>query len=108
MSERLVGGLPVFQSGSAASAATAAEVTVTLGWKPDYILFQPDCADTTPDYYFWRQGMAVAGYGKVVTAGTVTFSATSGFAVAATGFTIPAALQVDAKTYSWQAFRYSA
>ncbi len=76
-------------------------VTVTTGFRPRYVkVFNEDLVIT------WEkvEGMATAATIKTVTAGTMTYDATSGIVFTANGFTILAAAAGDGDNVMWIAF----
>ena len=98
---------PAFASGSVAGDHTE-DALVYCGFQPSKIvLFVHDTNDESANYIVtWTAGMTVGKYQKISVAGVLTLEASGGPTVIAesptettgAGFTIPAALILDAST----------
>jgi hypothetical protein len=112
----LVGGVPIFFHTSGDSAATAADVTVTLpyGFLPDHCVFIDDHDATAPDYYQWSKSMANNSSNKIEgSTGVITYESVDGsdcgldFTTTSGSVIIDVNCQVNSGDYLLNCWRYS-
>ncbi len=82
------------------TSASAAALTVTLGFEPRIVKFR-NVTDRISDE--WYEGMASAESIHTVAAGTVTLETTNGVAVSGRTFTLTATTMVASKVFMWEA-----
>lgn len=94
-----VGNLAVGQI--VTDSATAAAVTITLGFKPRYVRFV-NLTDRITDE--WFEGMSAANSLHTVAAGTMTLETTNGITVSGNTFSLTATTMVASKSFFWEAY----
>lgn len=105
-----VGGRKLFHAQTGTAAATAADVDITCGFVPDFILAVDDVGATNPNI---RIRMPGVGDGKALlitgSTGVVTIDAADAFTDLASGegFTLHSEVQLDGEPWSVVALRYT-
>lgn len=82
-------------------AATPAAATITCGFKPRCVRWH-NLTDRISEE--WFEGMAADSSLHTVAAGTRTLAASGALTISASGFTVAAALVIQNKQYSWEAY----
>ena len=95
--------IPASQTGVFTSAATAAAVTVTLGYRPSFVQFCQNSAGTNPNLY-WCNDSTVADRVLLDTGSTGVLTVVTNancITISDTGFSIAAAAQTNSGTNWW-------
>lgn len=97
---------PRFLTGRFTSAATAADVTETLGFQPTFVILFLALGATSPDMIIKSAAEADESMLTTGSTGVITTPAdTSGITLTSTGFTVAAGVQTNSGVNSWIAFK---